>query len=864
METTGDLEQAIQSIKTQLVCDGKIDKDGVVKLRDFLQDQDGKYNVDRGKADLLFYLFNSAKDKQVVDDSFYSLFKDAICAYLLKDHSSTGILDDKEVDWLVGQIENNLEIDDTIFDLIQELKAKSFNNFPEKLDSAIILRRLRVILDLLSNLEADNGCKETLANHIKSLNNFLKRRKKFSVDEDCVAILFSIKKKIVQNKHFNIKENLNNEKTVEYKFAKLFYDIVTAFVLNDENSPYEVDEDEAELLMKNINQNANADIIDKHLLEQLKDKSMSFPELLAKAYFDISTSSVRTNVVNALAGKIGEKEEVKTQLKDYLDEPFDCFDEQKLKAELLFDLKNLTNGQERDIESFIQNQFVERVTEYITGESSQSPNEIDEEDEKWLEKRLSVSEAHGYQCDRDLLERLRMCSVNFPKSLELRLSKAIMMRKLREVKGPMKMLSDKDLEELRDAIFDDNDEFKIDPKEAAEFVFKIKDIVCEKDKKINEELSKFFVKVVSLYLLGDKKSPGKIDKAETEWLLARINQNLKTDKYDKALLKALEDKSINHPNVLHFTGLWKNGCRQVLYYSRKISWIAIGVSIIASLFLFIKGAAHVFYAGKSFIQCESVMVVDSTQLALIKSKTGLTGDTILVKKISLQDKKLKHVRNIQLVASQDSLLVRENAVLGISNPSRVAENKIIQQDSIQLKGISDVKGNVGYRSALSLKMRSIKLEERKRIKGFETVKSEETFVEIVEAIDSFLVAIVVFILGIGIFELFIRKMEKPYKVNEKRPSWMQMNSIDDLKSSLVKVLIIAMIVGFYKKTLSPSFDEKNLLFSAIGIVLIAIAFCVTEISAHYHHKSKAGDNTNEESKAKEDKHNQDDNKKEEK
>lgn len=863
----------VQSLLKKITDDGKITEEEVNELRKHLLNEDGSYNINRKVADGLFNLLNTAKNKEVIDDSFGELFIDAVFAYLLKDKSSTGVLDDKEVDWLVGKIESNLEIDDTIVALITKLQEGSYNSFPEKLDSAIILRRLRRILDQFSNSETDNS-KEEFEESITSLNEFMERRKKVSIDEDCVTILFSIKKKLIQNKRlgFDIAKNLDKEGTAEHKFAKLFYDIVSAYVLYDKHSPYDIDDKEAKRLMARINQKATADSIDKALLDQLNNKSMGFPEMLAKARFDICTSEVRTEVVNVLVrGHEEAKAKAKKNLDGYLAKSFGCTDELKLKAELLFDLKNLTKkndfkegAEEEDIEHHIQNIYVEQVTKYITGAESQRPNEIDGENEKWLNERLKVSESRYYECDEELLRRLKDSSVNFPESLEERLSKVIMKRIFFKLKTQGETLNNTYVKELRDAIFNDNDEFKIDPKEAAEFIFRIKDIVYERNKKINKELSKFFVKVVSLYLLGDKKSPGKIDKAETEWLLARINQNLKTDKYDKALLKELEDKSINHPNVLHFTGWWKNGCRQALYISRKMSWIAIWVSIIASLFLFIKGAAHVFYAGKSFIQCEPVMVVDSTQLALIKSETGLTGDTILVKKISLQDKKLKHVRNIQLVASQDSLLARENAVLGISNPSRVAENKIIQQDSIQLIGISDVKGNVGYRSALSLKMRSIKLEERKRIKGFETVKSEETFVEIVEAIDSFLVAIVVFILGIGIFELFIRKMEKPYKVNEKRPSWMQMNSIDDLKSSLVKVLIIAMIVGFYKKTLSPSFDEKNLLFSAIGIVLIAIAFCVTEISAHYHHKSKAGDNTNEENKAKEDKHNKDDNNKKEK
>ena len=61
-----------------------------------------------------------------------------------------------------------------------------------------------------------------------------------------------------------------------------FVKAVTSFVLEDETSPGEIDDDEAKYLYDQIKADGQIDDIEKALLENIKAKSKNFPALLAE------------------------------------------------------------------------------------------------------------------------------------------------------------------------------------------------------------------------------------------------------------------------------------------------------------------------------------------------------------------------------------------------------------------------------------------------------------------------------------------------------------------------------------------------------------------------------------------------------
>ena len=65
------------------------------------------------------------------------------------------------------------------------------------------------------------------------------------------------------------------------EWKDLFVDAITAFVLEDEVSPNEIDSDEADHLYNQIKGDGQVDDIERALLENIKAKAKNFPEKLA-------------------------------------------------------------------------------------------------------------------------------------------------------------------------------------------------------------------------------------------------------------------------------------------------------------------------------------------------------------------------------------------------------------------------------------------------------------------------------------------------------------------------------------------------------------------------------------------------------
>jgi uncharacterized membrane protein YqhA len=107
----------------------------------------------------------------------------------------------------------------------------------------------------------------------------------------------------------------------------------------------------------------------------------------------------------------------------------------------------------------------------------------------------------------------------------------------------------------------------------------------------------------------------------------------------------------------------------------------------------------------------------------------------------------------------------------------------------------------------------------------------------VASVDGYLFATVLIIFSMGVYELFINKIDPVDKMLDSRPSWLQINSIDDLKSSLGKVILMILIVSFFEHSLNISYESvTDLLFLGIGILLISAALFLTH--AHEKHKHK--------------------------
>lgn len=113
-------------------------------------------------------------------------------------------------------------------------------------------------------------------------------------------------------------------------------------------------------------------------------------------------------------------------------------------------------------------------------------------------------------------------------------------------------------------------------------------------------------------------------------------------------------------------------------------------------------------------------------------------------------------------------------------------------------------------------------------KGFRA----ETVTHVVEVIDGYLLATVLLIFSLGLYELFISKIEQA-EGSETSSSVLAINSLDDLKTRLGRVVIMILIVNFFEHAISMDFHGAlELLALAAGIALIGATLYLTHVEEH--------------------------------
>jgi len=100
---------------------------------------------------------------------------------------------------------------------------------------------------------------------------------------------------------------------------------------------------------------------------------------------------------------------------------------------------------------------------------------------------------------------------------------------------------------------------------------------------------------------------------------------------------------------------------------------------------------------------------------------------------------------------------------------------------------------------------------------------EKIVAELIGAVDLYLIAIVLFIFGFGLYELFISKIDVAERSAASRI--LEIHSLDELKDKLAKVIIMVLIVGFFKRAMHTTYGGAlDMLMLAGAILFLALAF----------------------------------------
>lgn len=114
------------------------------------------------------------------------------------------------------------------------------------------------------------------------------------------------------------------------------------------------------------------------------------------------------------------------------------------------------------------------------------------------------------------------------------------------------------------------------------------------------------------------------------------------------------------------------------------------------------------------------------------------------------------------------------------------------------------------------------------------VLRRETVTHVVEIVDGYLLATFLLIFGLGLYELFISKIDEA-ESSENSSKVLLINSLDDLKGRLAKVILMILVVRYFEYALGMSFTTPlDLLVFAAGIALLGLSLYLAHLADKSH------------------------------
>ncbi|MFQ5470318.1 MAG: YqhA family protein [Gammaproteobacteria bacterium] len=109
---------------------------------------------------------------------------------------------------------------------------------------------------------------------------------------------------------------------------------------------------------------------------------------------------------------------------------------------------------------------------------------------------------------------------------------------------------------------------------------------------------------------------------------------------------------------------------------------------------------------------------------------------------------------------------------------------------------------------------------------------QETVTHVVEIVDGYLLGTVLLIFSLGLYELFISKIDEA-ESSETASSVLMIKTLDDLKNRLAKVILMILIVKFFEHVGKMNFNTPlDLLYLAGGIALIGLSIYLSHAGGH--------------------------------
>lgn len=122
---------------------------------------------------------------------------------------------------------------------------------------------------------------------------------------------------------------------------------------------------------------------------------------------------------------------------------------------------------------------------------------------------------------------------------------------------------------------------------------------------------------------------------------------------------------------------------------------------------------------------------------------------------------------------------------------------------------------------------------------------------IVEVVDGYLLATVMFIFSLGLYELFISDIDQAHG-SKASSKILVINNLDDLKAKLAKVILMIMIVTLFEEAITMHIESPiDLVYFGAAIALISLALYLTHAADGHSdgHDAEATDIEQDEKKS---------------
>jgi uncharacterized membrane protein YqhA len=92
-------------------------------------------------------------------------------------------------------------------------------------------------------------------------------------------------------------------------------------------------------------------------------------------------------------------------------------------------------------------------------------------------------------------------------------------------------------------------------------------------------------------------------------------------------------------------------------------------------------------------------------------------------------------------------------------------------------------------------------------------------------IDLFLIGATLIIAAIGLYELFVARID-PAHTRRPLPAWLEMNDLNDLKARVISMIILVTAVSFADVLLEFASDTLDVLYLAAGVAVFIVALTI--------------------------------------